>query len=596
MTKDTVDMERSRTLEADLLDEMEMTSLSVGNTAQKTKTGVAIFPNVTSTMSFVSKRAIVFHKYRRYYLEAEVEPIGSKKECRIEIDLYHRIRKMPYGDQTVKQGRQAVDVRTFLHESGTRELFDTHYLIEDVKLWILLSVKDGLPVLVKKLLLYSAPVVPASGEKDGLLKTDETVSVVIVTYNKKQRVLALIDSLQYLDISIDRLKVVVVDNCSTDETVPELKKRYGDTIEILPMSENLGGSGGFNRGMRHAMENHSSELIWLLDNDVVVERETLSELLEVIRADDGAGAVGSMMCKLDNQFRINELGGFVDWQKCLLLLNSHDLHIRSAPKKVQQVDYCAATSLLTRRAVINEIGYWDDVFIHFDDVEWCLRMNAAGWRVMATPKSRIWHESADIKLLGPMKYYDIRNFLRVYDKYRPELTSRAIGYFKKQRFYFRLHGYKKTAKLIRDGIRDFKRGVTGKKTITLERAFPLTEIGDHITGRRKYFVFHDIEALHRALERLPFGFFSGETVFLYQKRRLKKGRKTIGVPFKAVAPRKKGRLPRIRVYLRQLAATRGRNKVVIVDGGFERGFLPPAIKKKTLVVYPQNGTFINTGR
>jgi hypothetical protein len=60
-----------------------------------------------------------------------------------------------------------------------------------------------------------------------------------------------------------------------------------------------------------------------------------------------------------------------------------------------------------------------------------------------------------------------------------------------------------------------------------------------------------------------------------------------------VAPRKKGKLSKIIVYLRQISSTRGRNKVVIVDGAFERRFLPPAFKK-ALYLYPKTGTFIDT--
>ncbi|MBN2323424.1 MAG: glycosyltransferase family 2 protein [Spirochaetes bacterium] len=587
-------MERPLTLEGDLLDNFDISSLSVGNTAQRTKAGITFHPNVTSTMSFFLNKPIYFHKYRRYYLEADVEPIGEINECCLEIDLSYIRMESPYGDRAVKQPSRLVDSRIFVRKSGSQELFDTHYLIEDIPLWIRLIVKES-PTLIKKLLLYSEPVVPSTGEKDYLLGTDGSVSVVIVTYNKRQRVLALIESLMYLDISFDRLKVVVVDNSSTDDTVSALKEKYGEKIEILPMTENVGGSGGFNRGMRHVMENHSSDLIWLLDNDVVVEKETLSALLTEIKADDRTGAVGSMMCKLDNQFRINELGGFIDWRNTRLHLNAHNLHIRSAPRNAQQVDYCAATSLLTKKTVINQIGYWDDVFIHFDDVEWCLRMNAAGWRVISTPKSRIWHESADIKLIGPMRYYDIRNFLRIYNKYRPNLISRAIGRFKRQGLYFKMHGFKRTARLICEGIHDFKKGITGEKTIQLERRQPLTQLENRVHGRRKYFVFHDIDALQRAMRRLPYGFVSGETVFLYDKRRLKKKLKMIEVPLKVVAPRKKGKLSRIIVYLRQIASTRGRNKIVIVDGAFERRFLPPAFKN-ALFLYTRSATFIDTGK
>jgi len=113
-------------------------------------------------------------------------------------------------------------------------------------------------------------------------------------------------------------------------------------------------------------------------------------------------------------------------------------------------------------------------------------------------------------------------------------------------------------------------------------------------GNRKYFVFRDVGSLDRAVKQLPFGFISGETVFLYSSQGLTKGRERIGVPFKPVAPGKNGRLSKLLVYLRMIASTRGRNKVIITDDGFEKRFLPPALKK-ALFVYPRSGTFIDTG-
>jgi len=232
--------------------------------------------------------------------------------------------------------------------------------------------------------------------------------------------------------------------------------------------------------MNHVIQNHDSDLIWLLDNDVVVETKTLSELVRVVKSDERIGAAGSMMCKLDNQVRINELGGYMDWRKFNILLNAHNLHIASAPRNVQQVDFCAATSLLTKREVIDRIGFLEDLFIHFDDVEWCLRMNASGWKVVASPKSKIWHELKDVKTTRWVRYYDVRNLLRVHAKYRPRLLKKAVKHFKRHGRYFRLHDFKKTAMMIRASMRDFKRGKIGKRDFVQETAVSLSDRPDDV--------------------------------------------------------------------------------------------------------------------
>jgi GT2 family glycosyltransferase len=77
------------------------------------------------------------------------------------------------------------------------------------------------------------------------------------------------------------------------------------------------------------------------------------------------------------------------------------------------VDICAAASLLVRREVVQQIGVFEDYFLHFDDVEWCLRAKQAGWIIAVNPASIIWHDSPDFKCRPWINYYDERNLVTV---------------------------------------------------------------------------------------------------------------------------------------------------------------------------------------
>ena len=257
------------------------------------------------------------------------------------------------------------------------------------------------------------------------------------------------------------------------------------------------------------------------------------------------------------------------------------------------MDFCAATSLLTKRAVVEQIGFFEDLFIHFDDVEWCMRMNAAGWKVIATPKSRIWHASQDSKTTRWIRYYDVRNILRLYQKYKPSLLKKAVKHFRKLGRYFTLHGFKRTSRMIREGIRDFKRGVTGRRDHVQENTSSLSDLPRDFENRRKYFVFPDFGSLCRAAEKLPFGYLSGETVFLYKKVNRKKAYEIVGTPVKAVMPKKRKKVYKLAVYARQLISTRGKSKLIFIDGKFERTFIPPPFKRG-IYLYPGHDTFIDT--
>jgi GT2 family glycosyltransferase len=75
------------------------------------------------------------------------------------------------------------------------------------------------------------------------------------------------------------------------------------------------------------------------------------------------------------------------------------------------VDYVAAASLLIRAEVAKKAGLWEDFFIHFDDVDWCLRIKEMGHRVVCVADSVIWHLSAAQKPITWARYYDVRNML-----------------------------------------------------------------------------------------------------------------------------------------------------------------------------------------
>ena len=128
----------------------------------------------------------------------------------------------------------------------------------------------------------------------------DKVSVVMVTFNKYQYIRELIQSFKFLNYNRDLLEIVVVDNNSNDGTEERLKEEFGDEITLIQTGANLGGSGGFNTGMRYVIERHNNKYIWLLDNDVVVHHDSLNWLLTAIKINPDAAAVASMILQLDN--------------------------------------------------------------------------------------------------------------------------------------------------------------------------------------------------------------------------------------------------------------------------------------------------------
>jgi GT2 family glycosyltransferase len=326
------------------------------------------------------------------------------------------------------------------------------------------------------------------------MKSTSKVLIIIVTWNKKDYVIDLLNSLSSLSFPRKQCDVLVIDNASDDGTVGALKAQFDD-IQIIENTENIGGTGGFNTGLAWAFKQPESryDFLWLLDNDVVVHKDALTELVAELEENPEVAVAGSTMMQLDFPWRINEMGAFIDKGCGRLIFNRHYEEIpnwqgkplknllEDTPHLNQQlvdcqnsmdVDYVAAASLLIRAPVAKKADLWMDFFIHFDDVEWCLRIAQAGHRIVVSAKSLIWHVSAIAKVPSWILYYDNRNILYLLEKHSDanavKNTKRLVL---KKALYYQLLGKDDLAELHLQALNDFESRITGKKDIQLPHQF-----------------------------------------------------------------------------------------------------------------------------
>jgi GT2 family glycosyltransferase len=129
-----------------------------------------------------------------------------------------------------------------------------------------------------------APIVALSAKRsDDAMTAEEksplSVVVVVVTYNRKPLLQQTLQSVRAQTYPIDR--VIVVDNLSTDGTRDLLGQLSDQLIEPLLMERNLGGAGGFSAGIERAY-NLGSDLIWVMDDDVLPESDSLEHLIKAL--------------------------------------------------------------------------------------------------------------------------------------------------------------------------------------------------------------------------------------------------------------------------------------------------------------------------
>ncbi|TYC48094.1 glycosyltransferase [Weissella muntiaci] len=207
-----------------------------------------------------------------------------------------------------------------------------------------------------------------------------TVSAVIVTYNRLDMLREVLSALQNSKSKIDH--IIVIDNASSNDTqryLTELK----DQIEYIRLSENIGGAGGFNKGIRYFMEHTDDEYVWLMDDDTVPTPEALTELLLVAK-------------KRQFGFLASDVR-WIDGQRALMNmpapLNRFDL-VPDHPTKEIKLRSATFVSLLMPRDVVQRIGLpITEFFIWGDDIEYTERARrvAPGYLV---PKAVVMHKMA----------------------------------------------------------------------------------------------------------------------------------------------------------------------------------------------------------
>ncbi len=270
-----------------------------------------------------------------------------------------------------------------------------------------------------------------------------SITALILTWNNKGYVLQVLSDLHNLSYPLERLKIVVIDNASNDGTVNAIKEVYGEIgqwriekkgnftrlaqdkaqhpfsgFELLLALENLGGTGGFNSGLRWFLEYSTDSLVWLIDNDVRLHEHCLSYLVKALQDDPKIGMAGSRMADINHPEVCVEIGTIFDVKTGSFTPFYPKTSMYDFRDGVFPLPSCPACSLLVRRDVIESVGLWDErFFLYMDDVDFGLRVNEAGYKVVAVSNSVIWHIIWALKPSPQRLYYAKRNLLWTMEKH-----------------------------------------------------------------------------------------------------------------------------------------------------------------------------------
>lgn len=240
--------------------------------------------------------------------------------------------------------------------------------------------------------------------------TEPTVTAMIVTYNRLPLLKEAIQKVLAQDTPALK-HLIVVNSASTDGTRAYLDQLTDPRLIVTHMSENLGGAGGFNWGMRQFMTLTQDDYVWVMDDDSMPTETALSKLLALFAAQPQAGWAASKVIWTDGDWsKMNVPAPLVGNATTLLQDQTRWLPIKQA----------TFVSTIFSRTVIAQIGLpQKEYFIWGDDIEFTQRATqvSAGFFVrdsivvhasQANPKPGDIVGETNIDRL-PRYYYEYRN-------------------------------------------------------------------------------------------------------------------------------------------------------------------------------------------
>ena len=209
------------------------------------------------------------------------------------------------------------------------------------------------------------------------------LTIVLVFYNQAQlSLLCLRSLLEHADVSY---RLTIVDNNSSDDTGKLLDRL--ENVLLIRNDANL----GFVKAVNQAAAQSDTDYLLLLNNDALIEDDTLSTAVDTIRNDKLVGAVGARIELLDGS--LQEAGSII-WSDGSCLGYGRGQNPNDGEFMYQRdVDYCSGAFLLFRHSDFVDLGGFDEVFApaYYEESDFCIRLQESGKRIVYNPRVRLTH-------------------------------------------------------------------------------------------------------------------------------------------------------------------------------------------------------------
>jgi GT2 family glycosyltransferase len=256
--------------------------------------------------------------------------------------------------------------------------------------------------------------------------TQPLVVTIILNTNRCEDTCAALASLAQSTYTNNR--IIVLDNASTDGSVPAIHTKYPD-VQVIELERNLGYAGNNNIGIKAALA-QDAEWVFVLNEDTIIAPDCLEQLMWIGESNPRIGVLGPMVYHYDEPTVIQSAGGMLsrNWETWHLAQNQVD---EGHVFKPHEVDWISGCAILVRRQVIDEVSMLDErFFYYYEETDWCLRAKAHHWHIIHVPGARLWHKGVqrDYHPKPSVTYYATRNRFLVLAKHQASVITWTMAW------------------------------------------------------------------------------------------------------------------------------------------------------------------------
>lgn len=254
------------------------------------------------------------------------------------------------------------------------------------------------------------------------IEENKLVAIITLNYNHSKETLECVDSI--LKSTHTHFELIVIDNGSEITDYKKLCVGCKDErIHVVRQEPNIGYVGGVNLGLFKAQE-YLPDYYLIMNNDTILDKSAIKELLLTSLRHKDQAIVSGKVYNIDATDTLQYIGQYCRNMNKLdyppYVKNGREKDIGQYDNEIE-LEMSDDMLWLIPEEVFNAVGYYStDFFLYGEQNDYALRAKKAGFKLIYTPKAKVWHyhhlttSSGDPKMLGVLYWMSYASLLLAY--------------------------------------------------------------------------------------------------------------------------------------------------------------------------------------